>query len=197
MGVVTINQVRKAYGFVEVLHGVSIDIANGEFVVLVGPSGCGKSRLLRMFAGLDDITGGEIAMDGRVINGLQPKERDIAMVFQSYALYPHMTFERNIGFSLKLAGISKVEARAQIAKTAQMASIEGYLNRYPRQLSRGQRQRVTMGWAMIRNPKVFCLTNHCQISMPSCVSRCAQISSRTIRSARPPQSTLRMTTWKP
>ena len=197
MGVVTINQVRKAYGFVEVLHGVSIDIANGEFVVLVGPSGCGKSRLLRMFAGLDDITGSEIAMDGRVINGLQPKERDIAMVFQSYALYPHMTFERNIGFSLKLASISKVEARAQIAKTAQMASIEGYLNRYPRQLSGGQRQRVTMGWAMIRNPKVFCLTNHCQISMPSCVSRCAQRSSRTIRSARPPQSTLRMTKWKP
>lgn len=197
MGVVTINQVRKAYGFVEVLHGVSIDIANGEFVVLVGPSGCGKSRLLRMFAGLDDITGGEIAMDGRVINGLQPKERDIAMVFQSYALYPHMTFERNIGFSLKLAGISKVEARAQIAKTAQMASIEGYLNRYPRQLSGGQRQRVTMGWAMIRNPKVFCLTNHCQISMPSCVSRCAQRSSRTIRSARPRQSTLRMTKCKP
>ena len=110
MGVVTINQVRKAYGFVEVLHGVSIDIANGEFVVLVGPSGCGKSRLLRMFAGLDDITGGEIAMDGRVINGLQPKERDIAMVFQSYALYPHMTFERNIGFSLKLASISNLSS---------------------------------------------------------------------------------------
>ena len=197
MGVVTINQVRQAYGSVEVLQGVSIDTANGEFVVLVGPSGCGKSTLSRMLAGLEDITGGEIAIDGRAINGLRPKERDIAMVFQSYALYPHMTFERNIGFSLKLAGISKVEARAQIAKTAQMASIEGYLNRYPRQLSGGQRQRVIMDWAMIRNPKVFCLTNHCQISMPSCVSRCAQRSSRTIRSARPPQSTLRMTKWKP
>ena len=155
MGVVTINQVRKAYGAVEVLHGVSIDIANGEFVVLVGPSGCGKSTLLRMLAGLEDITGGEIAIDGRVINGLQPKARDIAMVFQSYALYPHMTVEQNIGFSLKLAGTNKVEARAQIAKIAQMVSMDAYLDRYPRQLSGGQRQRVAMGRAMIRNPKVF------------------------------------------
>jgi multiple sugar transport system ATP-binding protein len=192
-----INQVRKAYGSVEVLHGVAIDIVNGEFVVLVGPSGCGKSTLLRMLAGLEDITGGEIAIDGRIINGLQPKERDNAMVFQSYALYPHMTVEQNIGFSLELAGISKVEAQVQIAKIAQTVSMEGYLNRYPRQLSGGQRQRVAMGWAMIRNPKVFCLMNHCQISIPSCVSRCAQRSSRTIGSLRPPKSALRMTKRKP
>ena len=197
MGVVTINQVRQAYGSVEVLQGVSIDTANGKFVVLVGPSGCGKSTLSRMLAGLEDITGGEIAIDGRAINGLRPKARDIAMLFQSYALYPHMTVEQNIGFSFKLAGVSKAEARAQIAKIAQMVSMEGYLNRYPRQLSGGQRQRVAMGWSMIRNPKVFCLTNHCQISMPSCMSRCAQRPSRTIRSSRPPQSTLRMTKWKP
>ena len=110
MGVVTINQVRQAYGSVEVLQGVSIDTANGEFVVLVGPSGCGKSTLSRMLAGLEDITGGEIAIDGRAINGLRPKERDIAMLFQSYALYPHMTFERNIGFSLKLASISNLSS---------------------------------------------------------------------------------------
>ena len=197
MGVVTINRVRKAYGSVEVWHGVSVDIANGEFVVLVGPPGCGKSTLLRVLAGLEDITGGELAIDGHVISGLLPKEQDIAMVFQSYALDPHMTGEQNIGFSLKLAGTRKAEARAQIAKIAQMVSMECYLNRDPGQLSGGQRQRVAMGRAMIRNPKVFCLTHHCQISIPSWVSRCAQRSSRSIRSARPPQSTLHMTKWKP
>ena len=122
MGVVTINRVRKAYGSVQVWHGVSVDIANGEFVVLVGPPGCGKSTLLRMLAGLEGITGGELAIDGHVISGLLPKERDIAMVFQSYALDPHVTVEQNIGFSLKLAGTRKAEARVQIAKIAQRSA---------------------------------------------------------------------------
>ena len=155
MGSVSIRDARKAYGAVEVLHGVSVDITDGEFVVLVGPSGCGKSTLLRMLAGLEDITSGEIAIDGRVVNAVQPKERDIAMVFQSYALYPHMTVEQNMGFSLKLARAPKEEIRQRVAKAAQMLSLENYLKRYPRQLSGGQRQRVAMGRAMVRNPKVF------------------------------------------
>lgn len=155
MGSVTIRDVRKSYGSLEVLHGVSVDIADGEFVVLVGPSGCGKSTLLRMLAGLEDITSGEVAIDGRVVNAVQPKERDIAMVFQSYALYPHMTVEQNMGFSLKLARASKGEIRERVARAAQMLGLQDYLKRYPRQLSGGQRQRVAMGRAMVRNPKVF------------------------------------------
>ncbi|MDQ0136714.1 multiple sugar transport system ATP-binding protein [Neorhizobium galegae] len=155
MGSVTIRQVRKSYGALEVLHGVSVDIANGEFVVLVGPSGCGKSTLLRMIAGLEAISGGEIAIDGKVVNALAPKERDIAMVFQSYALYPHMTVEANMGFSLRLAGAPKQEISARVADAARILGLEPYLKRYPRHLSGGQRQRVAMGRAMVRKPKVF------------------------------------------
>jgi multiple sugar transport system ATP-binding protein len=155
MGSVAINNVRKAYGTVEVLHGVSIDIPDGEFIVLVGPSGCGKSTLLRMLAGLEDISAGEIAIDGRVVNALPPKDRDIAMVFQSYALYPHMTVEDNMGFSLKLARAPKVEKQSRVGKAASMLGLNPYLERFPRQLSGGQRQRVAMGRAMVRNPKVF------------------------------------------
>ncbi|MDB5622619.1 MAG: ugpC [Devosia sp.] len=155
MGSVSIRDARKAYGNVEILHGVSIDIADGEFVVLVGPSGCGKSTLLRMLAGLEEISGGEIAIDGKVVNSLPPKERDIAMVFQSYALYPHMTVGQNMGFSLKLARAPKDEIKRRVAVAAQMLSLDPYLDRYPRQLSGGQRQRVAMGRAMVRDPKVF------------------------------------------
>ncbi len=155
MAPVSINNVRKSYGALEVLHGVSIDIADGEFVVLVGPSGCGKSTLLRMLAGLEDISAGEISIGDRVVNSLQPKERDIAMVFQSYALYPHMTVEQNMGFSLKLARAPKEEIRSRVAKVAAMLNLVDYLDRYPRQLSGGQRQRVAMGRAMVRNPEVF------------------------------------------
>jgi multiple sugar transport system ATP-binding protein len=155
MGSVAINNVRKAYGAVEVLHGVSIDIPDGEFIVLVGPSGCGKSTLLRMLAGLEDISAGEIAIDGRVVNALPPKDRDIAMVFQSYALYPHMTVEDNMGFSLKLARAPKAEKESRVGKAASMLGLKTYLERFPRQLSGGQRQRVAMGRAMVRNPKVF------------------------------------------
>ena len=155
MGSVSIRNVRKSYGSVEILHGVSIDIADGEFVVLVGPSGCGKSTLLRMLAGLEEITGGEVAIDGRVVNALHPKERDIAMVFQSYALYPHMTVAQNMGFSLKLGRAPKEEIQRRVAIAAEMLSLKPYLDRYPRQLSGGQRQRVAMGRAMVRDPKVF------------------------------------------
>jgi multiple sugar transport system ATP-binding protein len=155
MGAVTIRDVRKNYGNLEVLHGVSIDIADGEFVILVGPSGCGKSTLLRMIAGLEDITGGEIEIAGMVVNDLAPKDRDIAMVFQSYALYPHMTVEENMAFSLRLARVPKDEIKRRVAGAAVILGLDTYLERYPRHLSGGQRQRVAMGRAIVRNPTVF------------------------------------------
>ncbi|MFS8046421.1 ABC transporter ATP-binding protein [Rhizobium sp. BR 314] len=155
MATVTIVKARKAYGAVEILHGVSAEIADGEFVVLVGPSGCGKSTLLRMIAGLEDITGGEIGIGGRVVNGLPPKERDISMVFQNYALYPHMTVAENMAFSLTLAGASKEEKQKRVAHAAQILGLTELLGRYPRQLSGGQRQRVAMGRSIVRNPQVF------------------------------------------
>ena len=155
MADVTIDKARKAYGAVEVLHGVSVDIADGEFVVLVGPSGCGKSTLLRMIAGLENITGGTISIGGRVVNDLPPKERDISMVFQNYALYPHMTVAENMAFSLTLAGAAKEEKRKRVAEAAQILGLTELLGRYPRQLSGGQRQRVAMGRAIVRNPQVF------------------------------------------
>ncbi len=155
MGAVSINDVRKSFGNLEVLHGVSIDIDEGEFVVLVGPSGCGKSTLLRMIAGLEDITSGEISIGDRVVNDLAPKDRDIAMVFQSYALYPHMTVAENMGFSLKLAGVNKEDRRKRVEEAAATLGLTDYLDRQPRQLSGGQRQRVAMGRAIVRNPAVF------------------------------------------
>jgi multiple sugar transport system ATP-binding protein len=155
MGAVSINNVRKNYGNVEVLHGVSVDIADGEFVILVGPSGCGKSTLLRMIAGLEEITAGDISIGGRVVNTLAPKDRDIAMVFQSYALYPHMTVEQNMGFSLKLQRVNREETQRRVAAAAGILGLEPYLKRYPRHLSGGQRQRVAMGRAIVRNPAVF------------------------------------------
>jgi multiple sugar transport system ATP-binding protein len=155
MGAVTIRDVRKNYGSMEVLHGVSIDIADGEFVILVGPSGCGKSTLLRMIAGLEDITGGEIEIAGMVVNDLAPKDRDIAMVFQSYALYPHMTVEENMAFSLRLARVPRDEIKRRVASAAVILGLDTYLERYPRHLSGGQRQRVAMGRAIVRNPTVF------------------------------------------
>ncbi|MGE0006641.1 MAG: ABC transporter ATP-binding protein [Parvibaculaceae bacterium] len=155
MAEVEIRDARKAFGNAQVLHGVSVDIADGEFVVLVGPSGCGKSTLLRMIAGLESITGGEIAIDRRVVNDVPPKERDIAMVFQNYALYPHMTVAENMGFSLKLKNAPRAEIADKVRKAADILGLAPYLERYPRQLSGGQRQRVAMGRAIVRNPKVF------------------------------------------
>ena len=139
----------------EALKGVSVAIEDGEFVVLVGPSGCGKSTLLRMIAGLEEITSGEIEIGERVVNDLPPKERDIAMVFQNYALYPHMTVAQNMGFSLKLKGVPKPEIKAKVDRAAQILGLEKLLDRQPRQLSGGQRQRVAMGRAIVRDPQVF------------------------------------------
>ena len=155
MAEVQIRDARKAYGSAQVLHGVSVDIADGEFVVLVGPSGCGKSTLLRMIAGLESITSGEIAIGKRVVNNVPPKERDIAMVFQNYALYPHMTVAENMGFSLKLKNAPKDEISAKVRKAADILGLAPYLEHYPRQLSGGQRQRVAMGRAIVRDPQVF------------------------------------------
>ena len=155
MATVSIRNVRKTFGSTEVLHGVSVGIEDGEFVILVGPSGCGKSTLLRMIAGLENISSGEIAIDDRVVNNVAPKERDIAMVFQNYALYPHMTVRDNMAFSLSLAKMPKGMIDQQVQKAAGILGLMPYLNRYPRQLSGGQRQRVAMGRAIVRDPKVF------------------------------------------
>ena len=155
MASVSIRDVRKAFGTTQILHGVSVDVADGEFAVLVGPSGCGKSTLLRMIAGLENITAGEIAIDDRVVNRVPPKERDIAMVFQNYALYPHMTVADNMAFSLKLARAPRDEIARQIGRAAEILGLTPLLGRYPRQLSGGQRQRVAMGRAIVRNPRVF------------------------------------------
>ena len=155
MAEVAIRQVRKAYGALEVIHGVDIDIADGEFVVLVGPSGCGKSTLLRMIAGLEGISGGTISIGGRVVNALAPSERDIAMVFQNYALYPHKTVAANMAFALRMRGMDRAEIDARVARAAGILGLTPYLTRYPRALSGGQRQRVAMGRAIVRDPQVF------------------------------------------
>jgi multiple sugar transport system ATP-binding protein len=155
MARVSIVQAHKSYGDVAVLHGVSVDIEDGEFVVLVGPSGCGKSTLLRMIAGLEDITEGKITIGSRVVNDLLPKERDIAMVFQNYALYPHMTVAQNLGFSLMLKRAPKAEIRAGVDRAAGILGLADLLERYPKELSGGQRQRVAMGRAIVRDPQVF------------------------------------------
>ena len=155
MASVELKQVRKSFGSTQVVHGVDISIADGEFVVLVGPSGCGKSTLLRMIAGLEEISEGEIMIGDRVVNNVPPKQRDIAMVFQNYALYPHMKVFDNMAFSMKLAGRSMEEMRQRVDKAAQILGLADYLDRYPRQLSGGQRQRVAMGRAIVRDPQVF------------------------------------------
>ena len=155
MASVDVRGVIKRFGSHEVIHGVDITIADHEFVVLVGPSGCGKSTLLRMIAGLEQISGGEIAIGGRVVNNVQPKERDIAMVFQNYALYPHMTVYDNMAFSLKLRGARREETEKRVNAAAEILGLKQLLSRYPRQLSGGQRQRVAMGRAIVRDPQVF------------------------------------------
>ena len=155
MASVDIRDVKKAFGSHAVIHGVSVGIDDGEFVVLVGPSGCGKSTLLRMIAGLENITAGEIRIGDRVVNQLPPKARDVAMVFQNYALYPHMTVAANMGFSMKLRGTPKAEIEKRVARAAEILGLAPLLERFPRQLSGGQRQRVAMGRAIVRDPQVF------------------------------------------
>jgi sn-glycerol 3-phosphate transport system ATP-binding protein len=155
MAEIAIRNVTKTYGKTTIMEGVSLDIHNGEFVVILGPSGCGKSTLLRLIAGLEEITSGEIAIAGSVVNKLEPRERGCAMVFQNYALYPHMTVAENIGYALKVAGVPKAERLARVAETAKSVGLSDFLDRKPGQLSGGQRQRVAMARAIIRSPKVF------------------------------------------
>ncbi|MDE2564858.1 MAG: ATP-binding cassette domain-containing protein, partial [Burkholderiales bacterium] len=159
MGAITLRNVAKTYGHgaraVAVIHGVSAEIADGEFIVIVGPSGCGKSTLLRMVAGLEEISGGEIAIGGRVVNDIEPAERDIAMVFQNYALYPHMSVYDNMAYGLKIARLPRAEIEARVQKAAGILELGALLERKPRQLSGGQRQRVAMGRAIVRQPQVF------------------------------------------
>jgi len=155
MASVSFRDVAKSFGHTKVIHGIGFDIADGEFTVLVGPSGCGKSTLLRMLAGLEEISGGTIAIDGKVVNDIESKDRDIAMVFQSYALYPHMTVADNMGFSLRLRRADPALTAQRVAQAAKILNLDSYLHRYPRELSGGQRQRVAMGRAIVRDPKVF------------------------------------------
>jgi len=155
MASVSLRRIEKDYGAVQVIHGVDVEIRDGEFMALVGPSGCGKSTLLRMIAGLEEITDGEIWIGDQLVNDLAPKRRNIAMVFQNYALYPHMTVAENMGFSMKLANEPKQERDRRVAAAADILGLSELLGRYPRQLSGGQRQRVAMGRAIVRDPKVF------------------------------------------
>src|SRR5207302_2018304 len=155
MARVLLRDVRKSYAGMQIIHGVSIDVADGEFVVIVGPSGCGKSTLLRMVAGLETIGSGEIAIGERVVNELEPKDRDIAMVFQNYALYPHMSVFGNMAYGLKIRGLSKSEIAARVGRAADILQLDRLLDRKPRALSGGQRQRVAMGRAIVRDPQVF------------------------------------------
>ena len=155
MAAVSFHKVEKSFGRFKIIHGISFEIEDGEFVVLVGPSGCGKSTLLRMLAGLEEIGDGEIAIDGKVVNDLDSKDRDIAMVFQSYALYPHMTVRENLGFSLRLRKADPALIEERVVHAAKILNLDMLLDRFPRELSGGQRQRVAMGRAIVRDPKVF------------------------------------------
>lgn len=155
MAEVTIRELKKMYGGLQVIHGLDLDIPDGEFVVLVGPSGCGKSTLLRMIAGLEEVSSGRISIGDRLVNNLPPSERDIAMVFQNYALYPHKTVAANMGFALKMRGMDKAEIDTRVKRAAEVLGLTPYLDRFPRALSGGQRQRVAMGRAIVRDPQVF------------------------------------------
>ena len=155
MADVSIKDVYKTFGKTEVIHGISCDIKDGEFIVILGPSGCGKSTLLRMVAGLEVITKGKIAINGAVVNDLEPADRDIAMVFQNYALYPHMSVYKNMAYGLKIRRMPKEEIEKRVRNAAKILEISEFLDRKPRQLSGGQRQRVAMGRCIVREPKVF------------------------------------------
>ena len=155
MAGITLKGLKKSYGTAHVIKGVDIEIEDGEFVVFVGPSGCGKSTLLRMIAGLEDISAGELSIGGKVVNDLPPKDRGVAMVFQSYAIFPHMSVRENVGFGLTIAGATKAEKAEKVANAARILQMEHLLDRRPSQLSGGQRQRVAIGRAIVRNPQVF------------------------------------------
>src|SRR6187551_3176046 len=155
MANVALRNVTKSYANLQVIHGIDVEVADGEFIVIVGPSGCGKSTLLRMVAGLEAITGGEIDIAGRIVNALEPKDRDIAMVFQNYALYPHMSVFDNMAYGLRIRGFTKDQIKSRVDRAAEILELGPLLARKPRQLSGGQRQRVAMGRAIVREPAVF------------------------------------------
>ncbi len=181
MASVSLHDVSKAYGAVDVIHGISLHIDDGEFVALVGPSGCGKSTLLRMIAGLEEITDGEIAIGGNVVNGMTPRERNIAMVFQSYALYPHMTVAENMGFNLKLAGVQKPEIEARVAEAARMLDLAKLLDRKPAQLSGGQPSVSPWAGPSCATLPSSCSTNRFPTSMLNSACRCVRRSRRCTR----------------
>jgi sn-glycerol 3-phosphate transport system ATP-binding protein len=176
MARVELRAVHKSYGGNAVIHGIDVDVADGEFVVMVGPSGCGKSTLLRMVAGLEEITGGEITIGDRVVNALEPKERDIAMVFQNYALYPHMTVFDNMAYGLRIRGFKKDDIETRVNRAAEILELGALLPRKPRQLSGGQRQRVAMGRAIVASPPYSCSTSRSPTSTRSSACRCASRS---------------------
>ena len=182
MASVEITGLKKAFGAVEVIHGVDLQIEDGEFVALVGPSGCGKSTLLRIISGLEPATEGEIRIDGKVVNHLNPRERNIAMVFQNYALYPHMTVARNMGFNLKLSGLKRREIDIKVKEVAKLLELDALLERKPGQLSGGQRQRVAMGRAIVRNPAV----THDQIEAMTLADRVVILSGGKIQQVGSP-----------
>ena len=155
MANVALRNIKKSFGSTAVIHGIDVDVADGEFIVIVGPSGCGKSTLLRMIAGLETVTSGDVLIDGDNVNHREPMDRDIAMVFQNYALYPHMSVRQNMGYGLKIAGLPRDAIAAKVEEAAQLLELQPLLDRKPRQLSGGQRQRVAMGRAIVREPAVF------------------------------------------
>ena len=190
MAQVSIRKVVKAYeGNVQAVKGIDLEIGDEEFVVLVGPSGCGKSTTLRMIAGLEEITSGEIWIGGDVVNDVPPRDRDIAMVFQNYALYPHMSVFDNMAFGLKLRKFPKDEIKRRVDDAAKMLDIQMLLDRKPKALSGGQRQRVAMGRAIVRNPKVFLFDEPLSNLTPNCACRCVPRSRRCTRPSPPPRST--------
>ena len=172
MGQITLAQVTKSFGDVQVIPPLDLTIEDGEFCVFVGPSGCGKSTLLRLIAGLEDITSGAIHIDGTDASSTPPAKRGLAMVFQSYALYPHMSVRRNIAFPMKMAGVPQAEQDKRIEAAAKALNLTDYLDRRPGQLSGGQRQRVAIGRAIVREPSAFLLTSRCRTSTPPCAWEC-------------------------
>ena len=177
MAEITFDAVTKIFGRdVKAVSELSLHIADGEFMVLVGPSGCGKTTALRMLAGLEDVTSGSISIGRTVVNNVLPKDRDVAMVFQNYALYPHMSVERNIGFALKIRGDSKAEVKRKVQEAAEILHLTAYLDRRPKELSGGQRQRVAMGRAIVRSPQAFLMDEPSRTSTPSSESRCVSRS---------------------
>ncbi len=197
MASLTLSKIVKRYGKTEVIHGVDLDVADGEFVVLVGPSGCGKSTLLRIIAGLEEVNEGEVYIGGQLMNEVDPAKRGVAMVFQSYALYPHMSVADNMGFGLRMAGRPKQEIRERVARAAEILHLTPYLKRRPKELSGGQKQGSPSAEPSSGNQRSSFSTNRCPIWMLSCGCRCGSSFPSCIAGFRLPWSTSLMTRSKP